>query len=313
MKRIIIDTDTGVDDALAIILGLNSPELRVEGITTVAGNVEVKKCTRNCLLLLDWLQPANPPIVAQGAEKPLRRDLGTAPEVHGEDGLGNVTKDYPSPRHRAVKETATQAILELVRKYPRKITIVAIGPLTNLALAVQKDLKTMRETKEIIAMGGAFQVPGNTGPVAEFNMFVDPDAAQQILDSALPLTLLPLDVTEQVELHRHEILRRKTRGRKEIGALISKFTRIYMEYHKETRGFSGSYLHDPLAVGVAIRRSLVRSRNLRVDVETRGRLTRGMTVAHPYSSRENPSRQVSVAYEVRTKEFLKLFTSRVWN
>ena len=313
MRPITIDTDTGVDDALAIILALKSSELSVEAITTVAGNVEVEKCTRNCLLLLDILQPTQVPIVAQGAKKPLMKELVTAPEVHGEDGLGNVTSSYPPPRHRAVSENAVQVILDIVRKHPHELTIVALGPLTNLALAIEKDLKTMKKVREIIAMGGAFRVPGNTGPVAEFNMYVDPDAAQRVFQAGLPLTLVPLDVTEQVVLHRSKVLRMETEDPIWLGTFIARFTQTYMEYHKKTEGSSGAYLHDPLTVGIAIRANFVRRRDLHVEVKTEGKLTRGMSVADLRPSGEKRPSNARVAYDVRSKEFLQFFESRVWH
>lgn len=313
MKRVIIDTDAGVDDALAIILALKSPELKVEAITTVAGNVEVEKCTRNCLLLLDILDPAYSPIVAQGAKKPLVKDLVTAPEVHGEDGLGNVVAQYPTPGHKAVRDHAMFVILDLIRKYPGSITIVTIGPMTNLALAINKDIQTMRDVREIITMGGAFRVPGNTGPFAEFNMYVDPEAAQRVLDAGLPLTLLPLDVTEKVFLRWHEILNLRQHGDKSLGNFIAEFTCSYMRYHKETVGFFGGYLHDPLAVGVAINTNFVRCRDLSVAVKTTGDSERGMTVAEPRRSQKKWHPNARVAQSVKSKEFLQFFQSRVWS
>lgn len=313
MRPIIIDTDTGVDDALAIILALKSPELSVEAITTVAGNCEVEKCTRNCLLLLDILQPTQVPIVAQGERKPLLKELVTAPEVHGEDGLGNVTSSYPPPRHQAVREHAVQVILDMVRKHRHEITIIALGPLTNIALAIERDLRTMKKVREIIAMGGAFRVPGNTSPVAEFNMYVDPDAAQRVLHAGLPLTLVPLDITEQVVLPRSKVLLMETDDPMRLGTFIARFTRAYMEYHKKTNGISGGFLHDPLAVGVAIRANFVRKRDLHVEIKTEGKLTRGMLVADRRSSGENRPANARVACEVRSKEFLQFFESRLWH
>jgi inosine-uridine nucleoside N-ribohydrolase len=312
VKRIIIDTDAGVDDALAIILALKSPELRVEAITTVAGNAKVEKCTRNCLLLLDLLEPKHPPMVAQGAERPLVENLVTAPEVHGDDGLGSITPQYARPYTQAVYGEASDLIIDLVRAYPDKLTIVAIGPLTNLALAVEKAPKVMKKAQEIIAMGGALRVPGNTGPDAEFNMYVDPHAAQWVLDARLPLTLLPLDVTEQVILYRSEVLSLRNCGDRRIGNFIAEMTRAYMRYHEETAGFLGGYLHDPLAVGVAIRRDYVQCRDLKIAVKMGSRSQRGKTVAVPRRSKKTWQPNARVARSVKRKEFLDFFRSRVW-
>jgi purine nucleosidase len=313
VKRIIIDTDTGVDDALAIILALRSPELRVEAITTVAGNVEVEKCTRNCLLLLDLIQPKRFPVVAQGANRPLARRLVTAPEVHGDDGLGDIASQYPASEGRTTNKNATEIILALLQKYPRQITIVAIGPLTNIAHALKKDFKTMKKTREIVIMGGAFDVAGNTGPVAEFNMYVDPEAADRVLRSGIPITLIPLDVTQQVVLRRSDVVRLARKGSNRIGLFIERMTKNYMQYHKTTEGFSGGYLHDPLAVGVAVNRRFVRCRDVHVEVETHGELTRGMTVAELRPLHEQKQPNARVAFEVKHNEFVRFFKSRVWS
>jgi inosine-uridine nucleoside N-ribohydrolase len=313
VKRIIIDTDTGVDDALAIILALRSPKLRVEAITTVAGNVEVEKCTRNCLLLLDLLQPKRFPVVAQGAKKPLERRLVTAPEVHGDDGLGDIALRYPTPEGRTANKNATEVILKLLQKYPRQITIVAIGPLTNIAHALNRDFKTMKKTQEIIIMGGAFDVAGNTGVVAEFNMYVDPEAAERVLRSGIPITLIPLDATQQVVLRRPDVVRLAHRGSNEIGRFIEGMTKKYMQYHRRTEGFSGGYLHDPLAVGVAISKRFARCRDVHIEVETHGRLTRGMTVAELRPRHDQRQPNARVAFEVKHNEFVRFFKSRVWS
>jgi inosine-uridine nucleoside N-ribohydrolase len=313
VKRIIIDTDTGVDDALAIILALRSSELRVEAITTVAGNAEVEKCTRNCFLLLDLIQPKRFPVVAQGAKRPLVRRLVTAPEVHGDDGLGDIALRYPTPKKGITNKDATEIILALLQKYPRQITIVAIGPLTNIAHALKRDFKTMKKTREIVIMGGAFDVAGNTGPVAEFNMYVDPEAADRVLHSGIPITLIPLDVTQQVALQRPDVVRLAHKGSNQIGRFIERMTKKYMQYHKTTEGFSGGYLHDPLAVGVAVDRRFVRCRDVHVEVETHGEITRGMTVAElrPRNNQRQPNARM--AFEVKHNEFVRFFKSRVWS
>jgi inosine-uridine nucleoside N-ribohydrolase len=313
VKRIIIDTDTGVDDALAIILALRSPELRVEAITTVAGNVEVEKCSRNCFLLLSLLQPKRSPVVAQGAKKPLVKRLVTAPEVHGNDGIGDIASRYPTPEGQTTNKNATEVILALLHRYPRQITIVAIGPLTNIAHALKRDFKTMKKTREIIIMGGAFEVAGNTGPVAEFNMYVDPEAADRVLHSGIPITLIPLDVTQQVVLLRPDVVSLARKRSNRIGLFIERVTKNYMQYHKTTEGFSGGYLHDPLAVGVAVSKRFVRCRDVHVEVETHGDLTRGMTVTELRPRHEQKQPNARMAFEVKHNEFVRFFKSRVWN
>ncbi len=312
-KQIIIDTDTGVDDALGIILALNSPELSVEAITTVAGNVEVEKCTRNIFLILELLQVNRALVVAQGEKKPLRKALFTAPEVHGSDGLGNITKEYPRPKVTLSPFKAFGVIINLAKKYPKQLTIVALGPMTNLAKAIRKDSRAMKQVKEIIAMGGAFRVFGNTGPLAEFNMFVDPDAAQIVLHAGIPLTLVPLDVTQQLALTREDVLTHLRKKKNPKMEFISKATKFYMKYHQKTEGWYGGYLHDPLAISVAIRPEILRCVNAHVDVEIEGTFTRGMTVAKLRKEEEERPSNARIAVDVDKKRFWHLFHSRVWS
>ena len=310
-KPILIDTDIGVDDAMALILALNSPELSVKAITTVAGNIEVMKCTRNVERILDLLNIRDRPIVAQGASRPLRLPLVKASEVHGRDGLGDVPARLPRPR-KLKHPRAVETILQCCDQYGSRLTIVAIGPLTNLALAWKKNPRVMRKVGRIVTMGGAIRVPGNTGPVAEFNYFVDPDAAHIVLNSTLPVILIPLDVTHQVMVMRKEMEFRAKRRASRAALAILEFTKSYMEYHLDTQGFNGGYLHDPMAVGVAIDPSLVKIRNVHVDVESKGVFTRGMTVTD-LQEHHNPSqRTVDVAVAVDRERFLKLFHDRLW-
>jgi len=310
-KPILIDTDIGVDDALALILALRSPELSVKAITTVAGNIEVHKCTRNAHRLLNLLQIQDQPVVAQGAKHPIRRPLFIASEVHGTDGLGGVSRSLP--RVKPYKTgNAVRTILKFCRQYGSKGTIVAIGPLTNLALALRADGRVMRRVGRIVTMGGAFRVPGNTGPVAEFNYFVDPEAAHALLNSGIPVTVIPLDVTHQVVLMRKEMEYRAARRASNVAMTVLKMTRDYMRYHLDTQGFNGGYLHDPMAVAVAIDPGLVKTRRTFVDVETKGEYTRGMTVTDFGTRRSGKSGKVDVALTVDRDRFLRLFHERLW-
>ena len=310
-KPILIDTDTGVDDALALILAFRSPELSVKAITTVAGNIEVHKCTRNVHLVLDLLQVKDRPIVAQGAKKPLRRPLVIASEVHGFDGLGGLSQSLPaSEPHKTGNGVNT--ILEFCDRYGSKATIVAIGPLTNLALALRSDPRVFRKAGRIVTMGGAFRVPGNTGPVAEFNYFVDPEAAHKVLNSGIPVTVIPLDVTHQVVLMRKEMEYRAARRANNVAMAVLKMTRDYMLYHQDTQGFNGGYLHDPMAVAVAVNPALVKTRRTHVDVESKGEFTRGMTVTDFTDRRPGERGNVHVALTVERDRFLRLFHERLW-
>jgi purine nucleosidase len=305
-RRVILDVDTGVDDALAIMLAVRSPELEVLGITTVSGNVPVARCTANTLLTLEVLDTPNVPVVS-GAAAPLAREAFTAAEVHGSDGLGNVTARYPTPLRQAT-QGAVGFLLEMIRRFPGELSLVATGPLTNVAMAIQQDREAMRSVHGITVMGGAIRVPGNVGPTTEFNFAVDPEAAAIVLGAGLPIRLVPLDVTEQVVLSREAV--EEGRGIGKLQAFIRDMTAATMAFHREHEGFDGMFLHDPLAVGVVADPSLVRAQPMAVAVERRGELTSGMAVADlRRRSRATPT--ASVCVEVEAARFLHNFTQRV--
>jgi inosine-uridine nucleoside N-ribohydrolase len=305
-RPVVMDVDTGVDDALAIILALRAPEYELQGISTVSGNVHVSQATVNTLTVLDVLEAPPIPVVA-GAAAPLSRPGMTAADVHGGDGLGGVADRFPSSRRR-VMEDAAGFILEAIRRFPGELTLVATGPLTNLALAIQKDIQAMRRLRALIVMGGAVRVPGNVGPVSEFNFAVDPEAAAIVLGAGLPLTLVPLDVTERVVLTRRRLDGVNPAGT--VYTFVRQITTSTMAFHRTRGEQEGIFLHDPLAVGVALDSSLVRQEPMALAVETRGALTAGMTVAD--LRRGTPaSPTATVCVEVEAERFLRLFTERV--
>jgi len=307
-KPVLIDTDTGVDDALAILLAMHSPEIRVEAITTVAGNVEVEKCTRNVRSVLRFAEAGYEPAIFQGSSKPLRLALVTAPEVHGKDGLGN-TQSSSAAKRSDRRNHAVESIRLLCDRFANELTIVALGPLTNIALAVKRHPRSLRKVRRIVSMGGAFRVPGNTGPVAEFNYYVDPHAARTVLLSGLPLTVVPLDVTEQFLIQRSRLKQIVSKRGTKLARFIYRITGNYMEYHRKTLGVHGGYLHDPLATAIAIWPSLARTRQVHIDVECRSKLTRGMTVAD-FRSRGRAG-DPSIVDNVDRRKFLDLFYDRV--
>ncbi|HSB70129.1 MAG TPA: nucleoside hydrolase [Candidatus Methylomirabilis sp.] len=303
-RRVLLDVDTGVDDALALMLALRSPELEVVGVTTVCGNAPVARSTANTLLVLEVLDAPAIPVVT-GAAAPLSRPLVTASEVHGADGLGNVSDAYPVPTRRAA-EGAAEFLLELIRRFPDELTLIATGPLTNVATAIQRDGATMRRLQGLTVMGGAVRVPGNLGPVTEFNFGVDPEAAAIVLGAGLDPTLVPLDATEQVILRREVV--DKAGGR--LGGFIRTMTAAAMAFHREQEGFDGMFLHDPLAVGIVLDPSLACGQPMNLAVECRGELTAGMAVADlRRRSRLRPAATVCV--EVAAARFLELFGHRV--
>jgi pyrimidine-specific ribonucleoside hydrolase len=310
-RPILIDTDAGVDDALAIIYAMRSPEINVKAITTVAGNVEVDKCTRNVRHLLEYFTDAEKPGVVQGARKPMKVDLVTAPEVHGADGLGNTQSRQRHGQHSGGNRAA-ECIRDFCEAYGGQLIVVALGPLTNIARALKKYPKSLSKVKRIVTMGGAFRVPGNTGPVAEFNYFVDPHAAHMVLNSGLPITVVPLDLTQQMVFTRAEAVQATKRSGSRLTAFVLQFTRDYMHYHLKTEGFEGGFLHDPMAVAIAADSSLARVLSAHVDVEQSSRLTRGMSVADFRRKPDVSAPLVEIALAVDKKRFQKQFFQRVF-
>lgn len=300
--RIILDCDPGIDDAMAILLALRSDRLQLEAITTVAGNVEVDLATTNVLRVLE-VAGAEKIRVARGMAKPLLRDLTTATEVHGLDGLGNT--NMPPPKSRALPIHAVDLLVSQIMKKPGEITLVALGPLTNVAMAITKEPRLKECVKEVVIMGGAVTVPGNVTSQAEFNVYVDPEAARIVLNSELPITLVGLDVTRKTLLTPAH-LKRIEKTSSGVSRFLGRIARHYMSFYKRTRGVEGCALHDPLAVGVAFDRSLVRTQRMLLDVETRGELCLGRTVQlpSPVAGRETG---VEVCLEVDSERFLEAF------
>jgi len=295
---VLIDTDPGIDDALALLFAWNCPEIQVETITTVAGNVTVEAASQNLLRLLALRRPARRPIVAAGATGPLARALTTATRFHGEDGLGDLP-DWPAVERMPASPDAVEAILAAVRRHERALTIVALGPLTNLALALKKDAATVGRAGRIVAMGGAVDVPGNVTPTAEFNMYVDPEAAHRVFAAGLPLEIVPLDATRQAMLPRAGM--RATLARAP-GALASRIQGFCERGFRISRsdGEQGMALHDPLAVGLALDPSLAAWEPVRLAIGPDGETVR---TSGPANCR--------FAKRVESDRFIRLFLDRL--
>ncbi len=319
--RVIIDTDPGIDDALALVLAFASPELVVEAITTVAGNVPVAQAARNACLLLEVVDPHPRPPVATGAAQPLSKPLRTAQDYHGEDGLGELSHfktgegiyRYPEPQQLPAPQPAPALIAEIIGSAPGEIVLICLGPLTNLAMAIQAAPTQMAKVKEIVIMGGAIQVPGNATPGAEFNLYTDPDAAKLVFTSGLPITLIPLDVTQRAMLTA-ELIDAVVRH---IDSRVTQFVRDttarLFGIERGRTGYAAIPLHDPLAVGVAIDRSLVSSRPLHVEVETGDGPAQGMTIAdrRPIKEEWKKPPNLQVCMEVDAGRFMALFLERI--
>lgn len=319
MQRILIDTDPGVDDALAILLAMKSSELRVEAITTVSGNVHVDQATDNLLRILGLLDLSEHPIIAKGESQPLVNPLVKAEHVHGEDGLGNISRLYQSdgnPRYPLAKceispLSGVDLILEMADRFPDELVLVALGPLTNISKSIQKDRERMQKLKKIVLMGGVFSEYGNVTTNAEFNVFVDPHAAHDVFNSGVPIHIAPLDVTHQVAL-TGERLNTEVQGRSDIiSHFLKESTQACMEFYREHVGFYGLHIHDALPIGMLTHPQFFQSVDANVQVETEGNLTSGMTVADLRSNRRNDSPNASVCVEVDADAFLNHFFQRI--
>lgn len=308
MQRLVIDTDGGVDDALALLLALAWPEARVEAITTVHGNVPVEAATRNIGEVL-YIARAEATL-AQGCAKPLRAAPVSGTDVHGDDGLGGWVHVAPVRRVDPAGLPGAQTIVSLARQFPGEITLVTIGPLTNAAVAFREDPIGMRLLKRVVSMGGAVWERGNVTAAAEFNVFADPDAAREVVHSGIPITLVGLDVTHQVVFTRERL--ELLLGRR--ADLRARFLRCICErlfsFYRPRLGCDMFYLHDPLAIGVALDASLVETKPMSVDIETAGELTRGMVVAErrPWLQR---TANVDVCVASDAGRFVELFCERV--
>src|SRR3990172_7389754 len=276
-RRIILDIDPGIDDAMAVLLATQSPELRIEAITVVSGNVIVDLGAENALKLVE-LAGRPDIIVAKGAKYPLQRKLITAEAVHGKNGLGEV--ELPVPHKELDPRHAVDVIIDIVNAHPGDITLVPVGPLTNIGLAFLKDPAITQKIPEIVLMGGSI-AGGNASPAAEANIYNDPEAAKIVFNSRIPITMVDLGATAQAKLERHHLPLLANSG-SPIGRFVAEIGDFYIGF-SERLGFSGSDLHDPLAVGMAFDKTFARElRPMHIDVETKGQLTYGETVANRY-------------------------------
>ncbi|AOX16232.1 nucleoside hydrolase [Kozakia baliensis] len=273
--KIIIDTDPGQDDAITFFLALASPEIELLGITTVAGNVTVSQTTENALKALDLIGRTDIP-VHRGADRPLLAPGVTATHVHGQTGFEGA--ELPPPSRGATPGHAVDFLIEtLMRHPPGDITICAIGPLTNLTLALAKEPALRTRIGRVVLMGGAFSEVGNITCAAEFNFYVDPHAAAMVCESGAPLTVIPLDVTHQLHTSAARLARFRTLGNR-IGPIIADWLVFEKRFEANKYGTDGGPLHDPNTVMWLIRPDLYRGREVNLRVETQGALTLGASV-----------------------------------
>ena len=319
-RRVIIDTDPGVDDAMAILLALNSPELKVEALTVVPGNVEAWQGLENALKLMSLAGRCDLP-VAGGAQHPLNQKLITAQFWHGKNGLAGV--ELPVPKCKADSRFGPDLIIELVHKYPHEITLIPVGPLTNIALAVSKDPSIVPLVKDIVIMGGSIS-GGNVNGAAEANIYGDPEAASIVFDAGWIVTMIGSDVGERTLITRKHLQQLQSAHGAESD-FIAKLADFYIT-RSEASGYAGAAMYDPLAVATVIDPKVVTLKDMHVDVETKGEFTRGETVANRMGSNEknvlhgdhyeiegvvNLKANARVCLSSDADRFLQLFINRI--
>jgi len=319
-KKIIFDTDPGTDDAMALMLALHSPELDVRAITVVPGNTTAKQGLENALRMVSLANRCDIPVAA-GAQHPLFQKLITAEFWHGKNGLANI--ELPPSKCKVDARFGPDLIIELVHAAPHEITLVPVGPLTNIALAIQKDPSIVPLVKEVILMGGSIK-GGNVNAAAEANIYNNPEAAQIVFQAGWPLTMVGLDVGDKTLLGR-KYLDQLARTHGPVNDFIYSVAKFLVEL-SEKFGSGGTPMYDPLAVGVAVDATLVNALPMHVDVETRGEFTRGETVANRRGEIERnvlhgdryiiegidkvqPNAKVCI--DVQADRFLQLFVSRI--
>ena len=304
-RKVIIDCDPGIDDSLAILLALNSPELEVLGLTICSGNVPATLGAKNALKALQMCQRLDIPVYV-GEEVPLERELVTAQDTHGEDGVGeNFYEDVDAKFNYG----GVDFIIDTL-KNNKDVSIIALGPLTNIAKAIMKDKKAFDNLDEFISMGGAFRIHGNCSPVAEFNYWVDPHGADYVYKN-LPkkIHMVGLDVTRKIVLTPN-IIEFINRLDKDMAKYITEITRFYIDFHWEQEGIIGCVINDPLAVAYFIDRSLLKGFDSYVEVVHDG-VAVGQSIVDSFNFYKNEP-NAHVLTEVDEKAFMKMFLKRIF-
>jgi purine nucleosidase len=307
-KRIIIDTDPGQDDAIAILLALASPdEIDVLGITTVAGNVSLELTKKNARIVCELAGKSEIRVFA-GCDRPLSRPLVTAEHVHGKTGLDGPT--LPDPRMKLEQQHGVDFIIETLRTEPSgTVTLCPLGPLTNIAQALKKAPDITNRIAEIVLMGGAYFEVGNITPTAEFNIYVDPEAADIVLRSGIKTVIMPLDVTHKVLVTRPRNDAFREIGNR-VGVAAAEMTDFFERFDKDKYGSLGAPLHDPCVIAYLIKPDLFSGRHINVMIETTSDLTLGMTVADWWGVTNRPA-NVTFMKDVNADAFFDLLTVRL--
>ena len=307
-RKIIIDTDPGQDDAAALMLALGSPEeLDVLGITAVAGNVPVSQTSRNIRVICELANRRDIKVFA-GADKPLVRQLVTAEHVHGKTGLDGPTVDEPTMPMQ--EKHAVDFIIEtLMIEAPGTVTLCTLGALTNIALALNKAPEIASRVQQLVMMGGGFFEGGNITPAAEFNIYVDPDAAAIVFKSGIPIVMMPLDVTHRVLTYKHRVEKIRAIGSRAAVAMAEMLD-FFERFDVEKYGTDGGPLHDPTVIAYLLRPDLFKGRDCNVEIETASELTVGMTVVDWWQV-TGRKHNAMVMREIDDQGFFDLLTERI--
>ena len=307
-QKIIIDTDPGQDDAVAILLALASPdEIEVLGITAVAGNVPLSLTEKNARIVCELAGRPDIAVYA-GCDRPLKRKLITAEHVHGKTGLDGP--DLPEPEIKLQEKHGVDFIIDTIMQEPENsISLCPLGPLTNIASAILKQPKIVSRIKKIVLMGGAYFEVGNITPAAEFNIFVDPDAAKIVFEAGISMVVMPLDVTHKalVTEKRNEAFRQL---KSPVGIAVAEMTDFFERFDKEKYGSSGAPLHDPCVTAYLINPKIFSGKNINVEIETKSELTLGMTVADWWGVTDRKANTFFVG-DLDSDRFFSLLTERL--
>jgi purine nucleosidase len=303
---VLLDTDPGIDDAMAILLAMASPEVELRAVTVTGGNCSLEQGVRNGLSVLSLAQAEHVPLAA-GVQLPLIRPPFTAPETHGDTGLGYAR--LPESPAAAVSEHGVDLLIREIMARPGEVTLVAVAPLTNVAIALRKEPRIAQAVREVIIMGGALRADGNTTPLAEFNVYVDPHAAHMVFHSGMPITLIPWDITKEVQLTQNDV-DRLLQIPAPIPRFIAEATRFYIEFHKEYFGFAACSINDPAALALAFMPDLARTRPIYIDVEINSETTIGKTVGD-FLGMRGKAPNIKLVEEFDNERFISLFLERM--
>jgi pyrimidine-specific ribonucleoside hydrolase len=301
---VVIDCDPGHDDAIALLLAVTSPELEVLAVTTVAGNQTLDKTTANAIRVLELAGRGDIP-VARGAARPLRRDLVVADWVHGESGLDGPF--LPAPVGEPAASHGVDLIAEVVSAADKPVTLIPTGPLTNIALLLERHPTLESRLARIVLMGGSI-AEGNVTPAAEFNIWADPEAAAAVFGSGLDVTMIGLDVTHQALLTTPYAERLRATG--PVGAFVSELAEFFHHFHRETYGFAGPPVHDAVAVAHVVWPDLLQTIHCNVEIELDSELCRGRTVVDRWRRTGNAP-NAHVAVDIEEERFLELLVERI--